>query len=119
MRNRKPPEGLDLREWWFATTLARRSLRRNLPFRSVEGAPFTFSNVDAIQKIVHRIDQQASGQILSDDVSTNSDLVTGTSLALLSKKPLPRANSKEQAQLAELQKNSSHRGESHVTEVKR
>jgi Fic family protein len=71
MRNRRPPEGLDLREWWFATTLARRSQRRNLPFRSVDGTPFTFSNVDAIQKMVHRIDQQASGQILADDVSTN------------------------------------------------
>ena len=71
MRNRKPPEGLDLREWWFATTFARQSLRRSLPFRSVDGRPFTFSNVDAIQKMVHRIDQQASGQILSDDVTTN------------------------------------------------
>jgi Fic family protein len=71
MRNRRPPEGLDVRAWWFATSVARRSLRRILPFRSVDGTPFTFCNVDTIQKMVHRIDQQAGGQILADDVSTS------------------------------------------------
>jgi Fic family protein len=71
MRNRKPPDGLTLREWWFATTFARQSLKRRLPFNATDGKPFTFSNVDTIQKMVHRIDQQASGQILSDDVATS------------------------------------------------
>jgi Fic family protein len=37
----------------------------------VSGQPFRFSNIDTIQETVHRIDQQASGQILTDDVVTN------------------------------------------------
>ena len=71
MLNRNPPEGLSHREWWLGTTLARRSIARALPIHAVDGRPFQFSNVDTIHELVHRIDQQASGQILADDVVTN------------------------------------------------
>jgi len=48
-----------------------RSIARALPIHAVDGRPFQFSNVDTIHELVHRIDQQASGQILADDVVTN------------------------------------------------
>ena len=67
MRHRTPPEGLTLERWWLATWLSRRSSWRPLPLTSAVGAPFRFCNIDRIQEMVHRIDQQASGQILSDD----------------------------------------------------
>jgi len=71
MRNRTPPDGLNRREWWFVTAQARRSVARELPLLSVVGERFRFSNVDVVQEMVHRIDQKASGHILTDDVVTN------------------------------------------------
>jgi Fic family protein len=71
MRNRTPPDSLSHDEWWLGTALARRSISRDLPLLATDGRPFRFSNVDPIQEMVHRIDQQASGQILADDLVTN------------------------------------------------
>ncbi len=71
LRSHTPPEGLTHRQWWLATTWARQASSRLLPLRSVDGQPFRFSNIDSIQETVHRIDQQASGQIAADDVVTN------------------------------------------------
>jgi Fic family protein len=71
MRNRTPPDGLTPPEWWFATAQARSAASRPLPLIAVNGEPFHFNNIDAIQEMVHRIDQKASGQILADDVVTN------------------------------------------------
>lgn len=71
MRNRTPPTGMDHREWWLTTALARQGLARELPFVARDGVPFRFANIDAIQEKVHYIDQRASGEILADDVVTN------------------------------------------------
>lgn len=71
MRRRKPPEGLTPETWWLSTAVARRTMARVLPFTDVDGDPFRFCNVDAIQELVHRIDQQASGQIVTDEVVMN------------------------------------------------
>ena len=68
MRHREPPDGLTLEEWWVATAASRSSQSRQLPFTGTDAAPFWFVNTDQIQKMVHRIDQQASGQIQTDDV---------------------------------------------------
>ena len=65
MRRRTPPEGLTHEAWWLGTALARQSLARALPILDAEGQPFRFSNVDRVQELVHRIDQQAGGHILS------------------------------------------------------
>lgn len=70
MRHRNPPVGLTLEEWWFATTHSRRTLARDLPVKGVDGLAFRFSNVDPIQAMVHRIDQQASGRIGAEDPLT-------------------------------------------------
>jgi Fic family protein len=71
MRNHKPPDGLTHREWWLSTSWARQSIARPLPLLSVDGKQFQFSNVDAVQEMVHCIDQQASGQIVAGDVVIN------------------------------------------------
>jgi Fic family protein len=84
LRNRTPPEGLTKEQWWLGTTVARRGIARVLPLRDTDGMPFRFSNVDEIQELVHRIDQQASGQILADDLVTglrSSDRYLVSSLA--------------------------------------
>ena len=70
MRHRTPPSGLTLEEWWLGTAASRNVIARPLPLTSVKGEPFRFSNVDQIQEMVHRIDQQAGGRIETDDVVT-------------------------------------------------
>ena len=70
MRHRTPPDDLTLDEWWVGTAFSRRTLARHLPFHGTDGMPFRFSNVDPVQEIVHRIDQQAGGRIGTDDAVT-------------------------------------------------
>ena len=71
MRHRQPPEELTTEQWWLGTALSRQVSSRSLPLTSIDGSPFRFSNVDQIQEMVHRIDQQASGQILTDQQVMN------------------------------------------------
>lgn len=71
LRRRIPPEGLSTRQWWLGTRLARRMIQLDLPLIDESGAPFCFANVDAVQRLVHLIDQKTSGHILSDDVVTS------------------------------------------------
>ena len=70
MWRRDPPDDLTLKEWWFGTVNSRLALARRLPLRGVNGEVFRFSNVDPIQAMVHRIDQQASGRIGTEDALT-------------------------------------------------
>jgi Fic family protein len=67
MRHRKPPEGLTLEEWWYGTAASRANNARTLPFAGTDGEPFRFTNIDRIQEMVHRIDQQASGRLQTDE----------------------------------------------------
>jgi Fic family protein len=71
LRSRTPPGDLTHREWWLATRLARNAIARKLPLRAADGAPFRIANVDAIQEMVHRIDQRAGGQIVADELLTD------------------------------------------------
>ena len=66
LRRRTPPDGLDHETWWLGTAIARRAIARVLPLRDAGGRPFRYSNVDRVQELVHRIDQQAGGRILAD-----------------------------------------------------
>ena len=67
MRHRSPPDGLTLEQWWLGTSYYRRAASRPVPLYDTSGQPFRFCNTDQIQAMVHRIDQQASGHILSDE----------------------------------------------------
>ena len=68
MRHRTPPDGLTLREWWVGTAASRANNARMLPFTGTDGSPFRFTNIDRVQGMVHRIDQQASGRIQTDEI---------------------------------------------------
>ena len=71
MRHRQPPDGLTLNEWWVGTAASRAKNARMLPFTGTNGNPFRFTNIDRIQQMVHRIDQQASGRIQTDEIVAN------------------------------------------------
>ena len=68
MRHRTPPDGLTLNEWWVGTAASRGKNARVLPFAGTDGNPFRFTNIDGVQEMVHRIDQQASGRIQTDEI---------------------------------------------------
>ena len=68
MRHRTPPDGLTLNEWWVGTAASRVKNARVLPFAGTDGNPFRFTNIDGVQEMVHRIDQQASGRIQTDRI---------------------------------------------------
>ena len=68
MRHRTPPDGLTLNEWWVGTAASRVKNARVLPFAGTDGNPFRFTNIDGVQEMVHRIDQQASGRIQTDGI---------------------------------------------------
>ncbi len=71
MRHRTPPQGLTLEQWWVGTAASRVNQARTLPFEGIDGNPFRFTNIDPIQEMVHRIDQQASGRIQTEDSVAN------------------------------------------------
>ena len=70
MRHRTPPGDLTLDEWWLGTAFSRNAFARPLPLYGTNDMPFRFSNVDLVQEMVHRIDQQAGGRIGTDDAVT-------------------------------------------------
>ena len=71
LRHRRPPDGLSLEQWWLGMSFARRALARDVPLIDRGGRPFRFSNVDRVQELVHRIDQETSGHILIDETVTS------------------------------------------------
>ena len=71
LRHQTPPDGLTHEQWWLGVSLSRQAISRPLPPTDAHGAAFRFSNVDPIQEMLHRIDQQAGGQILADDLVTD------------------------------------------------
>ena len=66
-----PPDGLTHEQWWLGVSLSRQAISRPLPPTDAHGAAFRFGNVDPIQEMLHRIDQQAGGQFLADDLVTD------------------------------------------------
>lgn len=66
IKYRKPPEGLNTEQWWFATKLARRSLNATkLPFKDLEGNLFSFVIPNALLPKLAILDRKAGGHIAS------------------------------------------------------
>ena len=63
LRHRPPPTGLSAEEWWNALRFMRAPLWKNLPMTDLAGRPFHFAMTDAVSRLVHEIDQDASGRI--------------------------------------------------------
>ncbi len=68
LRHRDPPEGLTRREWWARIKLARQGSLRPLPLTTEQGLPLTYSTPDPLQRLLHYVDQRASGEIAMPEV---------------------------------------------------
>ena len=62
-RFRAPREGYTVEESWVGTKVARSKLFKTLPFTGVKDKNFLFGTPDCVLKMLHEIDQNASGQI--------------------------------------------------------
>lgn len=71
LRHRQPPGDLTLHEWWLATKWARRGQMRELPLVDASGAPFHYSLPDAVLRLLHIVDQRASGEIVLSEAVTD------------------------------------------------
>lgn len=65
-RIRQPPSGLSIEQWWFGMRWARRTSRTILPLLDKVGKNFCFSEPPALRSLLHWIDTQAGGQILTE-----------------------------------------------------
>lgn len=63
LRRHAPPAGLNHREWWFITKMARSNFLRKLPLIDKKGADFAFCVPDIIQEDLHQIDSGARGRV--------------------------------------------------------
>lgn len=63
MRRRPAPDGLNHREWWLKTKLARRLIRRKTPLMDTEGTAFSYCLTDEILEKLPKIDARAKGLI--------------------------------------------------------
>ncbi len=68
-----PPQGLSSEEWWLGIRLARNRLLNPVPLRDVQGAPFLFGMPDPVLRLVHQIDQFASGRVQIGEEVANSN----------------------------------------------
>lgn len=66
-----PPGDLSPEEWWLGLKFARRQSMKEIPLRDTGGAPFRFATPDPVLRLVHEIDQRASGRIQVSEEVTN------------------------------------------------
>ncbi len=72
LKRLQPPDGLSLKEWWTGIKFARFQTRREVPLlQDKDGKPFTYSLADPVLELLHEIDRDASGRIISRDQITN------------------------------------------------
>jgi Fic family protein len=71
LRHLEPPAGLSAEEWWLGLKLSRPL--RPLPLTDSHGAAAGFGAPDIVQRLLHYVDQQASGQIAMPEVVTADD----------------------------------------------
>ncbi|HSU14513.1 Fic family protein [Longimicrobium sp.] len=71
LRHRQPPSNLSLEEWWFGVKLARSIALKPIPLRDKAGRPFKYMLPDSVLRLLHIIDQNASGGIQLAEEVTN------------------------------------------------
>jgi len=67
----EPPQGFTSEEYWLGTKFARAPLLKDLPLLDKEGQSFKFGAPDEVQRRLHEIDKNASGQIKMAEPVTN------------------------------------------------
>jgi Fic family protein len=71
LRRLSPPDGLTHEQWWFGLKAARSVLLKDLPSKDVTGRNFRYALPDPAPEMLHRLDQNAAGQILIPEVIAN------------------------------------------------
>lgn len=73
LRHREPPPELTHAEWWAGVKLARSNQVKPIPLLDKAGASFNYMLPDAVLRLLHQIDQNASGGIqLAEEVTNPS-----------------------------------------------
>ena len=69
IRFKEAPDELTVQEWWLGIKWARVPMLHALPLTTPSGEKFVFAMPDPVLDLLHRIDQQASGEIaISEEV---------------------------------------------------
>jgi len=71
LRHRQPPSDLTAEEWWLGVKIARSKILKPLPFTDKKGANFQYGMPDPVLRLLHGIDQDASGRIQMAEEVTN------------------------------------------------
>ncbi len=71
LRRIQPPNGLSSEEWWAAVKFARRQTRRAIPLKDRDGKSFAYSLADPVLELLHEIDRDATGRIVTSDPIVN------------------------------------------------
>lgn len=71
VRHLESPDGLTANEWWLGIKLARNPLLKPIALLDKEGQPFKYWTPDPILRMLHEIDQSASGLIGTSEEVTN------------------------------------------------
>jgi Fic family protein len=71
LRHREPPDGLTHMEWWAGVRFTRAPLMKDVPLRDKEGRSFAYMLADPVLRLLHEIDQNASGGIQLTEEVTN------------------------------------------------
>jgi Fic family protein len=73
LRRRPVFDDLSHEDWWSLVKVARRSLLKSIPLTDVLGHRFSFAMSDAVQRLVHELDRDASGRIeLPEDIANHA-----------------------------------------------
>lgn len=71
LRHREPPAGLSHEEWWTGVKLARTSGFKQTSLTDKQGNPFVYMLPDPVLRLLHEVDQNASGGIQLEEEVTN------------------------------------------------
>lgn len=71
LRHRTPPAGLTAEEWWSGVKIARNYMRKPVPIRDKGGANFVYCLADPVLRLLHQVDQNATGGIQLTEEVTN------------------------------------------------
>lgn len=69
LRFHRAPEGLTAEQWWLGIKLHRAQARRSLSLMDKKGRPFSYAPTDMMMQLLHRIDREAGGMIMTDSKS--------------------------------------------------
>ncbi len=73
LRHLDPPAGLSHEEWWWMIKLGRGAALRRLPLADPAGRQFVYGTPDAVQRLLHFVDQRCSGAIAMPEVVIADD----------------------------------------------